>query len=194
MESKKKGRRGEGRENNNDNEYLQRLTRTGPKRLHVLYKYILSKFNAYNMNAHTHRLAHTHSCARTHAHIHTHTPFTYQGNETEEKVLKKRKAMKKMKKTLTKERKIRWGWSTNLTLPCRSPEARCSPSGLTRIERTPFFPSQVVSVLSVAPAAKQTASRPQQVWFNSNLLMKHDIYFEGLTTTAKTYAEDTWVK
>ena len=38
---------------NNNNEYLERLTRSGPKRLHVLYKYILSKFNAYNMNAHT---------------------------------------------------------------------------------------------------------------------------------------------
>ena len=39
----------------------ERLTRTGPKRLHVLYKYILSKFNAYNMNAHTH--THTHRLA-----------------------------------------------------------------------------------------------------------------------------------
>ena len=37
----------------NNNEYLERLTRTGPKRLHVRYKYILSKFNAYNMNAYT---------------------------------------------------------------------------------------------------------------------------------------------
>ena len=46
------------------------------------YKYILSKFNAYNMNAHTH----THACARTH----TRTPVAYQGNETEEKVFKKR--------------------------------------------------------------------------------------------------------
>ena len=43
------------------NQYLERLTRTGPKRLHVLYKYILSKFNAYNMNAHTHMHAHTHT-------------------------------------------------------------------------------------------------------------------------------------
>ena len=34
-------------------EYLERLTRTGPKRLHVLYKHVLLKFNAYNMNAHT---------------------------------------------------------------------------------------------------------------------------------------------
>ena len=51
--------------NNNSNEYLERLTCTGPKRLHVLYKHILSKFNAYNMNAQTH--------ARTHTHTHTHT-------------------------------------------------------------------------------------------------------------------------
>ena len=54
---------------NNNNEYLVRLTRTGPKRLHVLYKYTLSKYNAYSMNGHTH----------------THTPVAYQGNETEEK-------------------------------------------------------------------------------------------------------------
>ena len=46
---------------NNNNEYLERLTRTGPKHLHVLYKYILSKFNAYNMNAHTHSRTHTDS-------------------------------------------------------------------------------------------------------------------------------------
>ena len=35
--------------NNNNNEYLERLTHTGPKHLHVLYKYILSKFNVYNI-------------------------------------------------------------------------------------------------------------------------------------------------
>ena len=29
--------------NNNNNEYLERLTRTGPKRLHVLYKYVFVK-------------------------------------------------------------------------------------------------------------------------------------------------------
>ena len=46
---------------NNNNEYLEHLTCTGPKRLCVLYKYILSKFNAYNMNAHTHRLARAHT-------------------------------------------------------------------------------------------------------------------------------------
>ena len=65
----------------NNNDYLERLTRTGPKRLHVLYKYILSKFNEYNMNAHTltHARTHTHTHiharthARTHAHTHTHT-------------------------------------------------------------------------------------------------------------------------
>ena len=63
------------RDNNNnddDDEYLERLTRTGPKRLHVLYKYILSKFNAFNMNAHTHarthRDSHTHARARPHTH------------------------------------------------------------------------------------------------------------------------------
>ena len=39
---------------NNNNEYLEHLTCTGPKRLHVIYKYIWSKFNAYNMNTHTH--------------------------------------------------------------------------------------------------------------------------------------------
>ena len=39
---------------NNDDEYFERLTRTGPKRLHILYKYILSKFNSYNMNEHIH--------------------------------------------------------------------------------------------------------------------------------------------
>ena len=48
---------------NNNNEYLEHLTHTGPKRLHVLYKHILSKFNAYNMNAHTH------TCTCTHTHL-----------------------------------------------------------------------------------------------------------------------------
>ena len=48
---------------NNNNKYLEHLTCTSPKRLHILYKYILSKFSAYNMNAHTH----------THTHAHTHT-------------------------------------------------------------------------------------------------------------------------
>ena len=33
------------------NEYLERLTRAGPKRLHILYKYIVLKVNAYSTNA-----------------------------------------------------------------------------------------------------------------------------------------------
>ncbi len=65
------------------NQYLQCLTCTGPKCLHVLYKYILSKFNAYNMNTHTH--THTPTHTHTHTHLHTHTPVAYQGNEIEEK-------------------------------------------------------------------------------------------------------------
>ena len=58
--------------NNNNNEYLEleRLTHTGPKQLHVFYKYILSKFNAYNINARTH--AQTQTRARMHTHTHTH--------------------------------------------------------------------------------------------------------------------------
>ena len=48
----------------------------------------LSKFNAYNMNAHTHTHSHTHRLA-------------YQGNETEEKVFKKRKVFKEDLKELT---------------------------------------------------------------------------------------------
>ena len=60
-------------DDNNNNEYLERLTRTGPKRLHALYKYILSKFNAYNMNARTHTRTHTQRLthARTRALAHT---------------------------------------------------------------------------------------------------------------------------
>ena len=55
----------------NNNEYLERLTRTGPKRLHVLYRHILLHTTWMN----THRLAHarTHTHAHTHTHTHTHT-------------------------------------------------------------------------------------------------------------------------
>ena len=60
------------RTKNNNNEYLERLTRTDPKRLHILYKYILSKFNAYNVNAHIRTHAHRLACAHTHTHTHTH--------------------------------------------------------------------------------------------------------------------------
>ena len=70
--------------NNNNNEYLERLTRTGPKRLHVLYKYIFVKIQCIqhgcnHTRTHTHRLAHermraharAHARARTHTHTHT---------------------------------------------------------------------------------------------------------------------------
>ena len=55
---------------NNNNEYLERLTRTGPKRLHVLYKYIFVKIQCKqhectHTRTHTHRLAQ----ARTRAHV-----------------------------------------------------------------------------------------------------------------------------
>ena len=64
------------------------------------------------MTAHTHarthtqRLAHirTRARARTHTHTHTHTPVAYpgnQGNETEEKVFKKRKVFKEDLEELT---------------------------------------------------------------------------------------------
>ena len=59
--------------NNNNNEYLERQTRTGPKRLQVLYKYILSEFNAYNMNAHTHTHMHPHTQTRTRVRAQTNT-------------------------------------------------------------------------------------------------------------------------
>ena len=56
---------------NNNNEYLERLTCTGPKRLHILYKDILSEFSAYNMNMHAR--VHTHTHTHTHRDLHTHT-------------------------------------------------------------------------------------------------------------------------
>ena len=84
--------------NNNNNEYLEHLTRTGPKHLHVLYKYIFVKLQCIQHEC-THTHAHTHSltCTRTH----THTPVAYQGNETEEKIFKKRKVFKEDLKELT---------------------------------------------------------------------------------------------
>ena len=68
---------------NNNNEYLERLTRTGPKRLHVFYKYIFVKIECIqhectHTRTHTHRRAHArmraHARAHTHTHTHTHTP------------------------------------------------------------------------------------------------------------------------
>ena len=64
--------------NNNNNEYLERLTHTGPKRLHVLYKYIFVKIQCIqherkHTRMHTHRLAHVCMHARTHTHTDTQT-------------------------------------------------------------------------------------------------------------------------
>ena len=57
------------------------------------------------MNTHTHAHTHshrlTHVCTHTHTHTHAHTPIAYQGNETEEKVFKKRKVFKEDLKELT---------------------------------------------------------------------------------------------
>ena len=72
----------------------EHLTHAGPKRLHILYVYIVAKVNAYNRNLHTHAHARTHArmYARTHTHarMHMHTHTQSQSNGTEEKVLKKR--------------------------------------------------------------------------------------------------------
>ena len=68
-----KSARNNNNANNNNNEYLERLIRTAPKRLHVLYKYTLSKFNANNMNARARAQTHTHTHARTHIHTDPHT-------------------------------------------------------------------------------------------------------------------------
>ena len=53
--------------NNNNDEYLECLTRTGPKRLHVLCKYIFVKIQCIQ-----HECTHTRTHARTHARTHTH--------------------------------------------------------------------------------------------------------------------------
>ena len=92
---------------NNNNEYLERLTCTGPKCLHILTNTYLSKFNAYNMNAQTRTCTHAHN-----AHTQTHTAVAYQsnqGNETEEKVFKKRKVFKEDLKELTE---VEWWTET----------------------------------------------------------------------------------
>ncbi len=66
------------------------------------------------MHAHTH--AHTQIRTRTHTHTHTHThtntPVAYQGfqgNETEEKVFKKRKVFKE---DLTELTEVEWRTET----------------------------------------------------------------------------------
>ena len=57
--------------NNNNNEYLERLTRTGPKCLHVLYKYIFVKIQCIQHEC-THTDSHMHAHTRTHTHTHKH--------------------------------------------------------------------------------------------------------------------------
>ena len=98
--------------NNNNNEYLERLTRTGPKRLHVLYKYIFVKIqNSIHttwMHAHMHAHTQTRTCTHTRTHTNTHIPVTYQGNqgnETEEKVFKERNVFKE---DLTELTEVEW--------------------------------------------------------------------------------------
>ena len=70
------------------------------------------------MHAHTQTRTHTHArtCARarahTHTHTHTHTPVAYQvnqGNETEEKVFKKRNVVKEDLKEVTE---VEWRTET----------------------------------------------------------------------------------
>ena len=96
-------------DNDNNNEYLERLTRTGPKRLHVLYKYIFVKIQCIHEYTHAHTETHTcmHACTCTCTH--THTPVGNQGSETEEKVFKKRKVFKEDLKELTE---IEWQTET----------------------------------------------------------------------------------
>ena len=71
---------GQGHQNqfmlyNNNNKYLERLTCTGPKRLHVLYKYILVKIQCIQHECtHTHACTHTDSQRHACVHTHTHTP------------------------------------------------------------------------------------------------------------------------
>ena len=86
-------------DNNNNNEYLERLTHTGPKCLHILYKYIFVRIQCIQ-----------HECR--HTHTHTHTPVAYQGNqgnETEERVFKKRRVFKEDSKELTE---VEWRTET----------------------------------------------------------------------------------
>ena len=47
-----------GWHNNNtyhNDRYVEHLTHTGPKHLHILLMYVFSRFNAYNIHMHTHR-------------------------------------------------------------------------------------------------------------------------------------------
>ena len=57
---------------NNNNEYLEHLTRTGPKRLHVLYRYIFVKIQCIQHES-MHTCTHTQTCTCTHMRTCTHT-------------------------------------------------------------------------------------------------------------------------
>ena len=66
------------------------------------------------MHTHTHRDSHARARTHTHTHTHTpkqhtHTPVAYQGNETEEKIFKKRKVFKEDLKELTE---VEWRTET----------------------------------------------------------------------------------
>ena len=67
------------------------------------------------VHAHTHAHTETHTRTRTRVHMHTqththtHTPVPYQGNETEQKIFKKRKVFKEDLKELTE---VEWRTET----------------------------------------------------------------------------------
>ena len=64
------------------------------------------------MHAHMHAHTQTRTCTHTRTHTNTHIPVTYQGNqgnETEEKVFKKRKVFKEDLKELTE---VEWQTET----------------------------------------------------------------------------------
>ena len=67
---------------NNNNEYLERLTRTGPKRLHVLYKHIFVKIQCIQHGCTHTRGTHTQTRTRMHTHTDTteYTQVAYQGS------------------------------------------------------------------------------------------------------------------
>ena len=85
-------------QNNNNNEYLERLTRTGPKRLHVLYKYIFVKIQCVQHEC-THTRMHTHRLADARTHTHTH-----KQTHTHQLHVRAIRAMRLKKRFLKRER------------------------------------------------------------------------------------------
>ena len=59
---------------NNNNEYLERLTRTGPKRLHVLYKYVIILKIQRIQHECTHKRTHAHAHTQTRIYAYAHSP------------------------------------------------------------------------------------------------------------------------